>query len=301
MRKTSITLLLFIAATSLWAAGEARVTGKVLDAEGNPVEGATISVEALERKNVERSVTSGEDGSYAMFLADGTLRYKVTVRKDGYAPYTDEWKLQLLPTRNEIDITLASASAPNVVADTTNPAYEIFNEGVKLANDGDAEAAIEKFREAVEVDETLGAGWKALARLYARTSDWEMVAETGEKAIEIDGQDEVINSLLADAYTMLGDKEKAAEYQQLAPANPAVLYNQAVPFLNDNNDTEAEKLLRKAVQVDDTFAKAHYELGSLYARQSKNDLAQKHLLRFLELEPEGENAAFARELLKYLN
>lgn len=301
MKKLAPLSLILFATVSAWGAGEARVSGKILTAEGAPIEGASVTITALEQRTLEKTVTSNEDGSYAIFVADGTIPYRVEVTKEGFTTFTDEWKLDLLPKRNEKDITLQATEQAPPAPGETNPAYEIFNEGVVLANNGETEPAIEKFKAAVELEPELAAGWKALARLYARTSQWEKAIEAGEKGIALEAGDDVLNSILADAYTMTGNKKKAAEYQRIAPANPAALFNQAVPYLNDNNDEKAEELLLKALEVDDGFAKAHYELGSLYARQSRNELSKKHLLRYLELEPEGENAVFAREMLKYLN
>lgn len=302
MKKVILILTVFaLAAPMAFGIGEARLTGVVTDTEGNPLAGVTVHLVATEKRSIERTVETDEEGKFTVFLVDGTIPYEFTFSKEGYLPLQAVWKLNLLPQKNEKEVKLAKVGSQMGDAPVENPAFAIFNEGVHLANEGKDAEAVAKIQEAVAVDPTLIAGWSALARLHARTDNWAKAAEAGEKARELGEEDEVLNSILADAYTKLGNNEKAAEYKRLAPANPAALFNQAVPFLNDNNDVEAEKLLKRAVEMDDKFAKAHYELGSLYARQGKNSEARKHLTKYLALEPEGENAAFARDLLKYLS
>ena len=50
-------------------------------------------------------------------------------------------------------------------------------------------------------------------------------------------------------------------------------------------DPEAEKLLKKALSIDDASAGAHTELGSVYMRYTEYDLAVSELERALELNP----------------
>lgn len=306
-RTTFVTLLVaLISATSAFAVGEARVTGTITDSQGNPIPDVNITVTATEKMTFEKGFKGDDDGEYAIFLLDGTISYEFVFTKEGYVTHKEVWKLDLVPSKNVKDVVLKKPAevqgAPGVQTETAaaNPAYVAYNEGVQLANSGNDIEAVKKFEESITLDPELAAGWTALARVYTRTEQWQKVIEAGTTALDLVGEDPVVATLLADAYTILGDKENASKYRQMAPANPAVLYNEAVPHLNANRDNEAEKLLKQAVAVDDTFAKAHYELGAIYARQGKSEPAKKHLMRYLELEPEGENAAFAREMVKYL-
>lgn len=307
MKRIGIAVLLvtLVFTLNVFAVGEARVTGVVLDTEGKPIPEVDIRVTAVEKMTFEKDFKADDEGHFAIFLLDGTIRYQFEFSKEGYVPRREVWKLNLIPEKNSKEVVLMKASEARQASSGTevtaaNPAYVIYNEGVELANKGQDAEAIAKFEEAVAADPELSAGWTALARIASRAEQWQKVIEAGETVLELTGEDAVISTLLADAYTALGDTENAKKYRKMAPANPAVLFNEAVPHLNANRDEEAEKLLKQAVAVDDTFAKAHYELGAIYARQGRNDEARKHLIRYLELQPTGENAAFAREMVKYL-
>jgi tetratricopeptide (TPR) repeat protein len=308
MRTVLITAMLLVLAPGLLAVGEARLTGKIVNSAGDAIPDAEVRVVATEKMNFSRAFKGGKDGTYAIFLLDGTIRYEFTYAAEGYVPHVETMKLNLVPARNIHDVTLLkpneqvrSTTTVPMEAAEPEPAVVVYNEGVALANSGDDAGAVAKFEEAIGLDPELSAGYVALARVAARNKQWERAIEAGEKAIDLTGDDPSIALILTEAYRATGNAELAAKYRQMAPAHPAILFNEAVPHINANRDAEAAELLRQALAIDDDFARAHYELGAIYARQQSNDLAKKHLTRYLELEPTGENAAFAREMVKYLD
>ena len=59
-------------------------------------------------------------------------------------------------------------------------------------------------------------------------------------------------------------------------------------------------LLKGAIAANDKFAQAYYELGMIYVRTQKNADAKVNLKKYLELEPNGKDAATAKEMLSYV-
>src|SRR3954447_686876 len=174
MRRTlALGLLALMAiAGNAFGQAQARITGKVTDAVTKaPIENATIHVEAIAGKTFKEDFKTKKDGTYAIFLLDGTIKYKFTWSAPGYAPYAEDMKLQIAGAPNTKDVQLQSgtpapaAKAPEAKGD---PAVEAFNEGAKLANAGDIAGAIKKITEAVTLKPDLIAGWEALANLEER-------------------------------------------------------------------------------------------------------------------------------------
>jgi len=309
MRKnlTLATILLLAFASSAFALGEARITGKVLDAGGKPLEGVTISISAVSGKNVKQSTKTNKKGEFAAFLLDGTLRYKFIFAKDGFTSYEEEMKLKLVPEKNVKTVTLnvagaAAAGTPiaGEPAKPADPSIGLFNEGVTFANEGKVDEAIAKIEEAIAVRADLAAGYSVLTKLYGRKGNWKKAIERGTKALEFDPADAAVLTILAEAYEKTGDKAKGAEFRKKAPANPVALFNEAARLINGSKDSEAEPLLKQAISLDEAFAAGHYELGMLYARATKNKEAKMHLMKYLELEPKGKDAALAKEMLGYV-
>ena len=183
------TVLVLCSTVQLFAVGEARITGKVLDTAGAPIADATIDVSATEAKNWHQTFKTNKKGEYSVFVLDGTIHYKFRVAKDGYVPYEETMKLKLIPEKNEHEFKLSKAGEGQPAEGgqqiqtqqaKPDPAVTAYNEGAGLANQGDDAGAIAKFEEAVKLNDQLGAGYSALTKLYAKTKNWSKVIENGE-------------------------------------------------------------------------------------------------------------------------
>ncbi len=307
MRRT-LALTLFVAAAfagNAFAIGQARLTGKVIDAvTKKPIPDATINITATEAMTYKADSKVKKDGSYAIAVLNGTIRYKFTYAAPGYRSYEEIMKLKLgEPNVRDVELTPAGA-----VATATVPAAEIkvdpsvaaFNDGAALANEGKDAEALAKFQEAVAAKPDLQAGWRALAKVNARLKKFPDAIAAANKALELDADDTDMQAVLFEAYTATGDKAKAAAAKAKLPANAAMLFNDAAKAINAGKDGDAEPLLRQAIVADASFAPAYYELGMLYVRGGKNADAKTNLEKYIELDPSGRDVATAKEMLKYV-
>lgn len=300
-RYTALILMLLLAvAGSVFAGTEARQSGKVLDAATKlPIANATIRLEAIEGKTVRQSLTTKADGSYAVFVLDGTIRYKYTVAAPGYDPYEETIKMKTAASEIR-NFELTKTGAAPAGAQKADPTVELYNEGAALANAGDVAGAIAKFEEAVAAKPDLLAGWSALAKVQLRQKSYAKAIEAAGKVLEIDDTDTDMLTVQHQAYTALGDTATAAKISEKLPKDAGALFNDAAKAINSGDDATAEKLLTQAIGMDDTFAQAHYELGMIYVRSSRNAEAKAALTKYLELDPDGKDAATAKETMNYL-
>jgi Flp pilus assembly protein TadD len=293
-------LLLLAAAGNAFAGMEARMHGKVVDmSTKQPISGATIKIEAVEKKTVKQGTTSKADGTYAIFVIDGTVKYKFTVSAAGYTPYEETVKMSIGET-NRRDWELMKVGAAPVVAPKADPAVEAYNEGAALANAGDVAGAIKKFEEAVAAKPDMLAGWTALAKMQLRQKNYPKAIEAAGKVLEIDDSDADMLTVQYQAYTAQGDKANAAKIESKLPKNAGSLFNEAAKLINAGKDADAETLLQQAIATDEKFAQAHYELGMIYVRSGKSAEAKAALMKYLELDPNGKDAATAKEMMNYL-
>ena len=305
----SLTLML-LAASSAFAGTEVRMAGRIVDAATKkPIPEAEIKLEAVEGKTVKITNKAKKDGSYAVFLLDGTLRYKFTFSAPGYDPYEETLKLAMGPTTQknvELYKSGTSTAAPEAAAGTAAPmkvdtTVAAYNEGAALANAGDVAGAIVKFEQAVASKPDLLAGWTALAKMQLRQKNYAKAIEAANKVLEVDDSDLSMISVLHDSYVATGDKANAAKWSAKLPKNAAALYNDAAKLINSNNDAAAETLLKQAIEVDGAFAQSYFELGMIYVRSGKSAEAKTNLQKYLELDPKGRDAATAKEMIGYLN
>ena len=67
--------------------------------------------------------------------------------------------------------------------------HELYAEGERLKDDGQFEQAVEKFLEALQVDETFALAHLALAVMYGKLGDHERAVKHGERACELEPDD----------------------------------------------------------------------------------------------------------------
>lgn len=296
-------VLLATAATQAFAIGEARMAGKIMDSvTKEPIPNPVITVEAVEKKTFKQDFKGKKDGSYAVFLLEGTIRYKFTFSAEGYAPYVETMKLTLGDT-NFRDFYLAKAGTATTqaaVKEVADPAVEAYNAAAALANAGDLAGAIAKFEEAVTVKPDLLAGWMALAKISVKAKEYPKAINAAKKVLDIDSEDGEMWTVLHQAYTATGDKANAAIAEKKMPASAGSLFNEAARLINQGKDAEAETALKKAVEIDEKMAVAYYELGMVYVRMGKNPQAKEALTKYLELDPNGKDAPTAKEMLNYV-
>jgi len=308
MRKTAALCAIVMAALAqnAFAGAEARVTGKVTDAATKaPIAGAKIHLSAMDSHKFESDYTSAADGSFKIFVLDGTIRYKFTVTAAGHNPYEEVVKLKIGDTM-EKNFWLGAASAGTAAAPgqaaapKADPSLAAYNDGARLYNESKYAEAAAKFQEAVTGKPELIAGWEALARSQMKLKAYPKAIEAANKALELAPDETDMNGILADAYAATGDKAKAEENRKKLPVDAATSFNQAAALLNAGKDAEAEPLLKAAIAADDKLAPAYFELGMVDLRAGRMPEAKKNLEKYLALEPNGKNAATAKETLAYL-
>ena len=304
MRRSIMLAVAVVAlAANAFAIGEARITGKVLDAvTKKPVANAVITVVATEGKTFKQDYKVKADGTYAIFLLDGTLHYKFTYAAPGYRAYEDVMKLKLgEPNVRDVELASGTTTATVPAAEIkVDPAILAYNEGAELANQGKDAEAIAKFETAVATKPDLTAGWQALAKIALRTKNYPRAIEAANKALVADPDEVDMYGVLYESYKATGDNAKAAEAKKKLPANATALFNDAAKAINSGKDADAEPLLRQAIAADDKFAPAYYELGMLYVRSGKNADAKTNLQKYIDLDPTGKDAPTAKEMLKYV-
>jgi tetratricopeptide (TPR) repeat protein len=301
-------LIVAAAATNLFALGEARVAGTIVDGRTRkPLPEATIVVDATKgaAHSFHQEYKPVKDGSYSMIILDGTIRYDVTYSAPGYKPWVDRAVKFDLGKQNVIDVTLepegaAAATPAAAAAPVIDPAGAAYNEGARLANEGKVTEGIAKIEQAVTARPDMVAGFQALARLYMKQKDYPKAIDRANKALAFDDEDADMVTILFDAYSATGNAAKAAEFRAKMPANPSALFQDAAKLINAGKDSQAESLLKQALAADEKFAPAYYELGMLYVRAGKHADAKTNLSKYLELDPSGKDAGTTREMLKYL-
>ena len=299
-------------AAVLFAGAQARLKGKVTDAAGNPIEGVAVTLTTPNLRLFKVNLKTDKKGEYGTIVNDATMPYHLMFEKQGFVPYQADKKIPVGDTGvvdARLQTTAQAGEAVRAAAGVAPPspteqAAGVFNEGVDLLNAGNKAGAEAKFLEAVGKNPDLPQGWQALTALAYEKKDWAKTLEYGQKAVDLDPSLTQIYGTLASAATQSGDKKAATEwqakYEQANPATAESLYNKGIEAYNGKKIKDAEALLTKAVEAKPDFAIAHFWLGMASFNLNKKSAAKEHLEKYLELDPNGSEAATAKEILPLL-
>jgi len=292
-----------------------QVKGKVVDAEGNPIEGASVLIEYVGALTRRHETKTNKRGDFVQIgLQSGP--YKVTVTKDD------------MMAAQEVRIRIGSMSEVNFVLQP-NPggtpmtkeeaeklkakfaaATATFDEGVALSQAGKDDEAIAKFNEVIGAIETCGECYVNIGAIYARQKNFDEAEKAFKMAIEQ-------NPNLPDAYNGLANiynsqrkfdeaAEASAEAQKLLAQSGAgggdasSIFNQGIILWNSGKIAEAKSQFAEAIKIDPSLAEAHYWLGMANVNEGKLPEAVTEFEKYLELAPDGQYAAQAKGIVAQL-
>ena len=190
------------------------------------------------------------DGSTLALVDDG-----VTFEVSGQRRF--DFGLSDLADRAAEVLALSGASSTDAVAESAAPvgAYEWFSNGLaKESLPGEAAAAEECYRKALENDPGLAAAHTNLGGLAYRRGDMSLARIEFEAALSLD------------------------------PEQPEARYNLAGILYQQGEIERAAAELRRVVQQSPWFSDAHYNLATALEKLGGKRQAADHLRRYLDLE-----------------
>lgn len=294
----SILFLMLLVATDVFAQ-LGGIRGKVVDEEGNPLEGVEIAIE-LVGGGRSLATKSKEKGDYMRAgVKPGT--YEITYRLEGFETGRANVKvgsgrpIEMEPTTlnklpegvlGEQAHARASAALEAATAASTTEDYETtianlrkfleevpdsgeayFNIGAAYEQMGDIDQALENYEKACELNTELYLSWVAVSDIYKARQDWLKAMAALDKAL-VSRPNEIV-----------------------------YLFNYGAYALNAGDMDAAEGAFRKLVTAHPDHAMSHYQLGLVMVGQGNNEEGIAYLEKYVELDPQGANVPVAKELL----
>ncbi|MGQ9672381.1 MAG: tetratricopeptide repeat protein [Candidatus Aminicenantales bacterium] len=291
--------------------GKGRIQGIVLDEEGKAVASAKVVLDLLTSERAQRETTTDKKGEWAI-MGLGSGNWKVTVTAEGYIPTTTTIFVSQIEKNPKVVLKLKKPEIHEGGVITDEASLAFLEQATKLyeeKNYDEALAILEKFLEqnprAYQVQVLIG-------DCYREKGDFERAIEFYAKAVEeakVDekmGKEVTVKSLAAigDCYLRKGDIEKAQTFFKESidtnPENETLAYNVGEIYFSNQKLEEAIHYFIIATQIKANWSPPYYKLGLVYLNQADYEKAKEAFKKFLELEPEGELAAQAKNILEYL-
>jgi tetratricopeptide (TPR) repeat protein len=298
--------LLVVLAFSAPSAAQSVIRGKVLDGQGKPVEGATVTIEATE-SNRKAQVKTNRNGEF-MQIGLPSGRYNVTAAKDNLKAVQPATVSQGNPVELTIQLTPTSGlTQEQVKAQAETQA--MAQQAIDAMRAGRDDEAIQKFNELVAKIPTCSDCYYNLGVAYSKKQQYAEAEASFKKATEL-----APNS--GDAYTGLANvynAQKKFDLAQQASAKAAelagagggggsaeALYNQGVILWNAGKYAEAKDQFEKAIQADPKMSMAYYQLGMANLNLGQIPAARQAFEGYLKADPSGAKAAEVQTFLKQL-
>ena len=277
--------------------------GKVLDAQGQPVADAKITIEYQGGITRKFEVKTNKKGEY-MQVGMQPGPYRVTASKDGYQPAISEVRISLGDPTQIPDFRLATTT--QVQQQAGGPAAELkesFAKAVDLQAAGKHDEAVAAYKAILEKYPEIPEVYQNLGTVLAQKKDVAGAEAAYLKALELRPDASDTATQLAKLYQENGQPEKAmAIMEKSAGANPAdakAQFNRGIFLLNAYKNEEAITAFEAAIKADPSMTEAYYRLGALMVGQGKIPEAVQNLEKYLSLNPtEAQNVATAQGLLK---
>lgn len=299
------------------AAGSQRVAiarGKIIDQDGNPLQGVTVSIEywymgpsltigaaaAGGRETIsETSKRSGsstetkEDGSFSYPSLDADTEYRVRFEKDGFIPREEKRVFHV--AANDLGTMVLISGNVEVARKGYEAGYSAFEKH-------DFPAAITAMEEVVGVygdsdssDEMLIVALGVLGQAYLQQGQAAEAETSLNRLLEIRLDNPIAYRGLGQVAAMKGDMPQALEHFSnavtLEPESAVGRYLYGFALQMTGQDREAIPQLEACLVVQPSFVQAHKSLGMALAATGENATAIEHLEAYLAAAPGAPDTA----------
>ena len=301
-------LLAGLAAPALAQSG--RMSGQVVDENGDPIVGAQIRAEKPDANPPMRETTTDDDGRFSLIgFASG--QWRVSASAEGYnedfgtvnvtQSSTPPVDFTLVEIRHALVQALGEEAMEGLDPDEIEAELEAADAAFNAQN---WEAAVAGYASLVEKLPQLTNLYTQIGQAHRAAGDYDAALAAFETHLAAEPNNEGIKADIARTKLAMGDFEAAgAELAAAASgldASKEDLYNLGeLEFAKGAVDTAAE-WYEKAAMVDPNWAKPIFKLALVALNKGDMDTAKQHFQKVVDLDPNSEEGAQATATLAAL-
>jgi Flp pilus assembly protein TadD len=295
-----IAVFLLVSVLAARAQVQGRISGRVLDISGNPIEKVEATIVSQKTSAVHYELKTGKDGR---FIQIGMMPgyYVLTLKKTGFAPSSQEIHVGVAGEES-VEITLKTVEAK--AERTYSAADKSFLTGNKLYAEQKFAEAVAAYEEAIGLDPGNWGYRLNLGLSQKKAGQPEAALAAFRKAAELNPESYSANKETGEALAITKQFAEARSFYEkavvLSPDDPDGQYNLGVCLVNVGESEAALPRFQKAVEIKPDYAEAYYQMGTILIGQNKAAEACASLEKFLALAPGHEKAGIAKQLLEFL-
>jgi predicted Zn-dependent protease len=293
---TALVAVVLLASTALaQARGSGRITGKVVDEAGQPVQDAVVKAVMTGQTEILPGKSDKKGEWRINGVADGIWNVEISKPGVGTVKEMVEVKGERAPALN---VTLKK-EAPAV--DSTAAVNAELQKAAELAQAG-------KFPEARQIYTDLLAKYPQvyqlegfMARVYAAEGDYVHALEHLKVNLEKEPNNVDLKMFQAELLMQTNDKVGAKAILDTIDLtqvkDPFTFINEAITLINEGKGQEAVDLLTKLIAQFPAQNNLYYYRGRAYVAAQKLPEARADFEKFIAAEPNAKETADAKKIL----
>jgi tetratricopeptide (TPR) repeat protein len=309
LQSSALGLALLVGLASAALAQSGQLKGKVLDAEGKPVQGAQILIEFAEGVNRKFQVKTDRRGEFIQIgLQPGT--YKVTATVEKLGSFSQQTRVSLSkPAEVLFEFKPGAGGGDPAAAAKAAALKKAFEEGVAATQAKNFDLAIQKFEEAATTLPTCFDCYYNIGYAYSQKKDDKAAEAAWLKAVELKADYAEALNALATLYNNQKRFDDASAMSAKAAAAGGVIggsgsadaiYNQGIILWNQGKIPEAKAKFEEALKANANHPEANFQMGMALLNEGNLAGAIAAFEKYLQLAPDGQYAAQAKGMLAQL-
>jgi tetratricopeptide (TPR) repeat protein len=282
--------------------GNARLTGKVVDDQGQPIADVTVRAQMTGQTDI-LSGKSDKKGEWQIKGASAG-EWKVELSKTGL-----ETTVEVVEVKGDsappLNVTLAKAGAPK--ADPMAEVNAQVQKAAELAQAGKIPDARKIYEDLLTKYPKIYQLEGFIARTYAAENNIPQALEHLKINLEQEKDPAQLTELkLFQAELLMESGDKAGANAILntidmkAVKDPYTFVNQAINLINEKKGPEAVDLLTKLMAQFPNANELYYYRGRAYIASEKLDEARTDLEKFVSLAPNAKETPDAKKILEQI-
>jgi tetratricopeptide (TPR) repeat protein len=296
-------LLLVVAVPGLVsAARKGRLVGRVVDPEGAPIEGVTVTATSAAVPTFNEVRTTDKKGTFLIDFETVNVTYHYRFEKAGYQTFESDqaWSLEGTERYDFVMQPGQAAVVDLVPTSSSEPAIVAYNAAVAAVEAKQYAVAQAKFEEAVQHDPELRPAWTGLSVAHLGQERYQEAVDAAEKAMALGATDDATLRCRWEAYRKLGDEAKTAaaladlERYGRATVEARRVYNEGVALVKAGDHEGAFAKFQEAVTIDPQLEEAQLGLATQGIQIKRYQEALAAAEAILDDDPSDEQAIRAR-------
>jgi Tfp pilus assembly protein PilF len=288
----AVLICVSVASAQSWR-GMARVSGKVMDEQGNPIEGVTVKLNLPNAGGTE--IKTNKKGEWQIGgIARG--EWQLDFELSPYEPRRITVSVAELTRVPPVEIKL-KLDINEVIRTEVVKAADLISKGQYAEARKVYEGVLAKYPSAYRLE-------PYLARTYYLEKNYDEAIKHMKIAIEKDPSDIEnklrLGNILMETGRMEEGRQLLNTVDDSVVKDPAVFVNVGISLMNQNKQDEALAYFEKGIKNFPAVGDSYYYRGLIRLQKGDTAGTKADFTKFLELSPNAPEAAAARKALEQI-